>query len=81
MGAFEFQGSRLGGTVISIISGNWESNATWDVGRSPLAGDKVIINNNHNVTLNTTGTFKNMEIRANAKVIHSSTNTKLQPGI
>jgi hypothetical protein len=81
MGAYEFQGSRLGGTVISIVSGNWESNSTWNIGRSPLAGDNVILNNNHNVTLNSTGTFKNVEIRTNAKLIHSSGSSKLQSGI
>ncbi len=81
MGAYEFQGSRVGGTVISIISGNWESNSTWDVGRSPLAGDNVIINNNHNVTILNLGTAKNVEIRTNAKIIHSTASSKLQMGI
>jgi hypothetical protein len=80
MGVYEFQGSRVGGTVTSIVSGNWESSSTWDVGRSPLAGDNVIINNNHNVTLNNTGTFKSMEIRINAKIIHGSASSKLQTG-
>ena len=81
MGAYEFQGSRIGGTVISIISGNWESNSTWDIGRSPLAGDNVIINNNHNVTILNLGTAKNVEIRNNAKIIHGSASSKLQTGI
>jgi Right handed beta helix region len=81
MGAYEFQGNRIGGTVISIVSGNWENGSTWNVGRSPLAGDMVIINNNHNVTLNNTGTAKNVEIRTNAKIIHGSVSSKLQAGI
>jgi hypothetical protein len=81
MGAYEFQGSRIGGTVISIVSGNWENGSTWMGGISPLAGDNVIINNNHNVTLNNTGTFKNIEIRTNAKIIHSTASSKLQTGI
>ena len=81
MGAYEFQGVRIGATVISIVSGNWESNSTWDIGRSPLAGDNVIINNNHNVTILNTGTAKNVEIRTNAKIIHNTASSKLQTGI
>ncbi len=49
--------------VISIATGNWESSSTWDVGRIPQAGDTVIINTNHTVTLNGTGIAKNLEIR------------------
>ena len=81
MGAYEFQGYRVGGTVISIVSGNWESNSTWNIGRSPLAGDNVIINNNHNVTILNTGTAKNVEIKTNAKLIHNTSSSKLQTGI
>ena len=81
IGAYEFQGVRIGATVISIVSGNWESNSTWDIGRSPLAGDNVIINNNHNVTILNTGTAKNVEIRTNAKIIHNTASSKLQTGI
>ena len=80
-GAYEFQGSRIGGTVISIISGNWENGSTWMGGVSPLAGDNVIINNNHNVTILNLGTAKNVEIRTNAKIIHSTASSKLQTGI
>ncbi|MEY4539001.1 MAG: hypothetical protein RLZZ306_758 [Bacteroidota bacterium] len=81
MGAYEFQGSRIGGTVISIISGNWENGSTWMGGVSPLAGDNVIINNNHNVTILNLGTAKNVEIRTNAKIIHSTASSKLQTGL
>ena len=81
MGAYEFQGVRVGATVISIVSGDWESNSTWDVGRSPLAGDNVIINNNHNVTILNLGVAKNVEIRTNAKIIYSTVSSKLQTGI
>jgi len=70
-----------GVTVISIVSGDWESNSTWDIGRSPLAGDSVIINNNHNVTILNLGVAKNVEIRTNAKIIYSTTSSKLQTGI
>ena len=81
IGAYEFQGSRIGGTVISIVSGNWENGSTWMGGISPLAGDNVIINNNHNVTILNLGTAKNVEIRTNAKIIHGSASSKLQTGI
>ena len=81
IGAYEFQGNRTGGTVISIISGNWESGSTWMGGVSPLAGDNVIINNNHNVTILNQGTAKNVEIKTNAKIIHSTASSKLQTGI
>jgi hypothetical protein len=80
MGAYEFQGSRTGETVTSIVSGNWENDATWDIGRSPLAGDFVIINNNHFITVNNTGTAKNVEIKTNAKIIYSQASSKIQIG-
>ena len=70
-----------GVTVISIVSGDWESNSTWDIGRSPLAGDSVIINNNHDVTIHNLGVAKNVEIRTNAKIIYSTASSKLQNGI
>ena len=81
MGAYEFQGSRVGGTIISVTSGNWENGSTWMGGISPLAGDNVIINNNHNVTILNLGIAKNVEIRTNAKIIHSTATSKLQTGI
>jgi hypothetical protein len=81
MGTYEFQGSRIGGTITSIISGDWDKGSTWDSGISPLAGDNVIINNNHTVKILETGTAKNVEIKTNAKLIHSSTSSKLQVGI
>ena len=79
-GAYEFQGSRIGGTVTSITSGNWEISSTWDIGRKPLAGDMVIINTNHIVTVNQDGVLKNIEIRQNAKVLYSIAGIKLQTG-
>ena len=81
MGSYEFQGSRVGTTVISIKSGNWENGSTWMGGISPLAGDNVIISNNHNVTITTTGVAKNVEIKTNAKIIQGNTSSKLQTGI
>jgi hypothetical protein len=80
IGAYEFQGSRIGGTLTSITSGNWETGTTWDAGRKPLAGDIVIINNNHIVTVNENGVLKNIELRPNAKVLYSTSGIKLQTG-
>ena len=80
IGTYEFQGSRIGGTVTSITSGNWEISTTWDVGRKPLAGDMVIINNNHIVIVNENGVLKNIELRPNAKLIYSTSGIKLQTG-
>jgi hypothetical protein len=80
MGAYEFQGSRVGGTITSITSGNWEVGTTWNIGRKPLAGDNVIINNNHIVTVNANGVLKNIELKPNAKVIYSISSVKLQTG-
>jgi hypothetical protein len=80
IGAYEFQGSRMGGTVISIVSGNWETGATWNIGRKPLAGDTVIINNNHIVTVNNDGVMKSIEIRPNATLLYKTSGIKLQNG-
>lgn len=60
--------------VISIATGNWESNTTWNVGRPPQAGDVVTIDTGHTVKVNATGTAKNMTIKgilnyANAGII------------
>ncbi len=81
MGAYEFPGSRVGRTVTSIISGDWDKGTTWDSGIVPLAGDNVIINNNHNVKIIETGTAKNVEIRTNAKIIYNTPSSKLQTGL
>jgi hypothetical protein len=80
IGAYEFQGNRVGVLVISIKTGNWEDGTTWDVGRQPLAGDSVIINDNHNVTVNNTGTSKDVKFKTNAKIIYSLTFGKSQLG-
>jgi Ig-like domain CHU_C associated len=80
IGAYEFQGSRMGGNVTSITSGNWEMGTTWNIGRKPLAGDNVIINNNHIVTVNQDGVLKNLEIRQNAKILYGTVGIKLQTG-
>jgi hypothetical protein len=81
MGAYEFQGAASVTLIISVQTGPWEANTTWDIGRVPQLGDNVIINNNHNVTISGTGTAKNVEIRTNAKLIHGSATSKLQTGL
>jgi hypothetical protein len=55
--------------VKSITTGNWESNTTWNIGRVPKAGDVVIIDGGHVVTINTNCTIKDMEVRG--KLIYS----------
>jgi hypothetical protein len=81
MGAYEFQGAATNTLVISVQSGPWEANSTWDIGRVPRIGDNVVINDNHNVTVSGTGTAKNVEIRTNAKLIHTSASSKIQTGL
>ena len=49
--------------VKSITTGNWESSTTWNVGRVPKAGDVVIIDGGHSVTINSNCTIKDMEVR------------------
>jgi hypothetical protein len=49
--------------VKSITSGNWESSTTWNIGRVPKAGDVVIIDAGHAVTINSNSTIKDMEVR------------------
>jgi Right handed beta helix region len=52
--------------IISIITGNWESNDTWNLNRLPLATDKVIVNG-HQVTVTTnTARAKNLEYKTGA---------------
>jgi hypothetical protein len=80
IGAYEFQGTASANLVISVQTGNWESNSTWDVGRVPQLGDYVIIDNNHTVTLNGEGTAKNLEYRNNGFLKFGSTSTKLNIG-
>jgi len=80
MGAYEFQGNRIGETVISIVSGNWENNSTWQTGRIPLAGDNVIINDNHIVTILNFGSARDVKVKPKAKLINTI-GSKFQTGI
>ena len=80
LGAYEFQANGTSSVVISIASGNWESNSTWDINRVPQIGDIVIIDQNHIVTLNSQGNAKNIEYRGNGQLKLNSTNSKLNIG-
>ncbi|PWK29074.1 uncharacterized protein DUF11 [Arcicella aurantiaca] len=80
MGAYEFQGNATASVVISIATGNWEINSTWDVNRVPQIGDIVIIDQNHIVTLNGVGNAKNIEYRGTGKLKFNSTSSKLNIG-
>ncbi|MES2794655.1 MAG: LamG-like jellyroll fold domain-containing protein [Bacteroidota bacterium] len=55
MGAYESNINM--NEIISIATGNWESNTTWNLNRIPLATDKVILNTPFSVTV-TTNTAK-----------------------
>jgi hypothetical protein len=50
MGAYESNINM--NEIISITTGNWETNSTWNLNRIPLATDKVTVNG-HNVTVTT----------------------------
>jgi surface protein len=80
MGAYEFQGVATANLVISVVTGPWEANSTWDVGHVPQLGDYVIIDSNHTVTLNGEGTAKNVESRSNSVLKFGKTNAKLNIG-
>jgi CHRD domain/Ig-like domain CHU_C associated/Calx-beta domain len=80
MGAYEFQGVATSTLVISVVTGPWEANSTWSVGRVPQLGDYVIIDSNHIVTLNSTGIAKNLEYRGTGQLKFNTTTSKLQIG-
>jgi parallel beta-helix repeat protein len=80
MGAYEFQGVGTSTLVISVVTGPWEANSTWSVGRVPQLGDYVIIDNNHIVTLNSTGIAKNLEYRGTGQLKFNTTTSKIEIG-
>jgi parallel beta-helix repeat protein len=64
MGAYESNVNM--NEIISIITGNWENNNTWNLARQPLNTDKVIING-HTVTVTTPNAVaKNLEYKTGA---------------
>ena len=73
--------SLIVGCILSITSGNWEDPATWNLNRVPLTTDNAVINNNHNVTINTDGANSNKaQVRPNAKLIYGNSSAKLKLG-
>ncbi len=67
--------------IISIITGNWETNGTWNLGRPPLATDFVIIGANHNVTVTTNAAVaKKVLYRTNGKITLGTNVVKLKVG-
>ena len=67
---------------VSIISGNWESASTWNIGRVPLSTDKIVIDTTHNVTITTNNAHAKMiEYRGTGKIIFSTVSGKLYLGL
>ncbi len=70
-----------GGNVItSIRTGNWEDAATWDLNRTPLSTDQVIIDQSHTITLTGTGNARKITKRSNAKLRLGAITTRLRLG-
>ena len=68
--------------IISIISGNWESLTTWNIGRVPLSTDKVVIDTAHNVTVTTNNAHASkVEYRGTGRIIFSTVSSKLYLGL
>ncbi|MVM33112.1 hypothetical protein GO755_23930 [Spirosoma sp. HMF4905] len=67
--------------ITSIKTGNWEDRSTWNVNRVPTPNDQVIIDQNHIVTLSSTGRAKTLTERSNAKLKLAGTAPRLQLGL
>lgn len=80
MGAYEFQGAGVANVIISAQTGNWESNTTWVGFQVPKLGDKVIIDANHTVTINTEVIAKDVEYRGTGTIKFNSATAKLNTG-
>jgi parallel beta-helix repeat protein len=80
MGAYEFQGAAVANIVISAQTGNWESNTTWVGLQVPKLGDKVIIDANHTVTINTEVIAKDVEYRGTGTIKFNTATAKLNTG-
>ena len=67
--------------ITSVISGNWETPATWNLNRVPTTADNVIIEANHTVTVTTNdANAKKVEARSNGKVIFNNNTTRIKLG-
>lgn len=54
--------------ITSVRSGPWENPDTWDQERVPVAADQVIVDQNHAVTISTTGVARKLTPRLNARL-------------
>jgi trimeric autotransporter adhesin len=66
--------------VISIKTGNWEDPATWNVGRVPLAGEPVILDEGHIISIHGTGMAQTLDYRLNAKLLFIGASSTLKLG-
>jgi hypothetical protein len=80
MGAYELQGAAVANVVISAQTGNWESNTTWVGLQVPKLGDKVIIDANHTVTINSEVIAKDVEYRGTGTIKFNTATAKLNTG-
>jgi len=56
------QATLAGGTITSIVTGNWSTNATWDCNCAPGSGDSVVVANGTTVTLDANGAAKSLTV-------------------
>jgi hypothetical protein len=56
------QATLAGGTIVSIATGGWSSNSTWNCSCIPGAGDNVSIANTHVVTLDVDAACNNLTV-------------------
>jgi trimeric autotransporter adhesin len=66
-------------TIKSIATGNWTSPSIWNAGRVPQAGDNVIIDTPHTVTLSGISSVKNLEQKGVLSL--STTNSRVDLGL
>lgn len=66
----------------SIKTGNWEDASTWDLNRTPSEIDRVVIDDNHIITITSNNArAKNIEYKNNSSLIYFDSASKLKLGI
>jgi hypothetical protein len=68
-------------TITSVSTGNWTDASTWDLGRIPQAGDIVVIDQNHVVTLVGTGFAKDLKYSGTGKLVINTSVSQLNLGL
>ncbi|UPT68428.1 MAG: PKD domain-containing protein [Sphingobacteriales bacterium JAD_PAG50586_3] len=63
------------GTITSIATGIWDATTTWDCGCIPGAGDAVIINTGHNVTLSGANAALSLQINSTGALTGAGSNS------